>query len=206
MAKLQVFKSFDKAIFNKLDQLQQQPQYTKITDSYASAEDNIQEIIKAALMLIVTVIPLIFLLFFANNSSLTSELETKENMMITANELIQIKQTINREEKNILGSTFIDSENAFKNKVSSILSLSAIDTEKVKVFNFSSDELDSGIVKSSADIDFKEFSSNDLYAALDTLVSKGKLRIDEVSIKKSQNTNLLSGVVTLIYFSKDTNN
>ena len=178
MIKFELFKIIDEAIFEKLDYLQNHPRYIRMTDAYSNLEENIQDLIKAALMLIVTIVPiLISMIFISSNSSLKEKLIAKEQIMDVANELIQKRSLVTSQGRKILGPTYVDSEGSLKNKISSLLSMSSIEMSKVNI--------------------------NNIFAAFNSLTARGKMRIDEVSIRKSESDNLLDGMMTLIYYSKD---
>lgn len=207
MKHLELSKKIDTFVFEKIDELQNQPEYQKIADSYSNLDENIQELIKTGLMALITVIPLIIFLYILNsNSSLKKEFTTKENVINVANELIQKKSIITNKERKILGTSFINSESALKNKITSLFSMSSIDTTKIKINNFNSEELDDFITKVKSDIKFRDITSQELYAMLNTMTARGKMRVEEVSIRKSSSDNLLDGMLTIHYYSKEMTN
>lgn len=204
MAKLEVFKKIDEFLFMKIDELQNNPEYQKIADSYSNLEENVQEFIKVSLMLLVTLIPLlVFWIFFSSNSSLKEDLHTREQVIQVSNELIQKKAIMTAQERKILGSSFVDSAGALKNKITSTISMSSIDTSKIKIQNFDSQELDGFIIKVKSDISFKDLSSQDIFAILNSLTTRGKMRVDEISVRKSAGDGLLDGMLTVLYYSKE---
>lgn len=207
MAKIEIFKKIDAFVFQKIDELQSHPDYQKVADTYSNLEENIQELVKAALMILLTIIPLIiFLVFLSSNSSLKHDFAIKEQIIHEANELIQKKAIMTSEERKILGSGYINGEGALKNKITSLLSMSSIDTSKIKINNFDSQELDGFITKVKSDIGFRDLSSQEIFAIFNSVTARGKMRVDEVSIRKSSNDNLLDGMLTVIYYSKEVAN
>lgn len=204
---IEIFKKIDIYVFQKIDEVQNHPEYQKIADTYANLEENIQELVKASLMIILTLIPaIIFFIFLNSNSSLKNDLTTREEIIKVANELIQKKAIITKKERNILGNSYIGAEAALKNKITSILSMSSIDTSKIKINNFDIEELDGFITKVKSDIGFRDLTSQDIFAIMNSMATRGKMRIDEVSIRKSSTDNLLDGMMTIYYYSKDTTN
>ena len=158
-------------------------------------------------MILLTIIPLIiFLIFLSSNSSLKQDFAVKEEIIQVANELIQKKAIMTSEERKILGSSYINGEGALKNKITSLLSMSSIDTSKIKINNFDSQELDGFITKVKSDIGFRDLSSQDIFAIFNSITARGKMRVDEVSIRKSSNDNLLDGMLTVLYYSKEAAN
>lgn len=207
MAKIEIFKRIDAFVFQKIDELQNHPEYQKVADTYSNLEENVQEIIKASLMILLTVIPLVvFLIFLSSNSSLKQDFAVKEDIINVANELIQKKAIITSEERKILGSSFINGEAALKNKITSLLSMSSVDTTKIKINNFDSQEVDGSITRVKSDIGFRDLSSQEIFAIFNSVTARGKMRVDEVSIRKSSSDNLLDGMLTVMYYSKEAAN
>jgi len=204
MKKLEIMKNIDSYLFDKLDELQAQPGWSKIADLYASLEEKSQEIVKATIMAIIFIVPLLVVLIMVGlNSSLRSEQETKKNMIEIANSIIQKQSLINGSEKKILGSQFINSASAFKSKIANTFNLLSIDTSKVKISNFDSSEENGLITRAKIDIKFNGLTNDQLFSAINNLVGKDKIRIDEIQVRKESQNNLLDGIMTVLYFSKD---
>jgi hypothetical protein len=197
-------KSIDTFIFIKLDELSNLSEFQKVTDSYSNLDENVQEVIKVILMALIVVIPLLFILIFSSlNSSAKKELDTKDQIITTANELIQKQSLINSAERKILAVNFVDNQSALQGQISSTLSMISVDSSKVKINNFDTEELEGLITKVKADLSFKGFSDQELFAMVNSMVSKLKIRIDEISIKKNETKNILDGIMTVHYYSKD---
>jgi hypothetical protein len=204
MKKFQIMKTIDTFIFVKLDELSTLSEFQKITEAYSGLEENIQEIVKALLMAIIVLIPLVFVFIFSSmNSSIKKELETKDKIIHNANELIQKKSLLSKEERNILATNFVDTQSALQGKISNTLSMISVDSTKVNINNFDTEELEGLITKVKADLSFKGFTDQELFAMVNSMVSKLKIRIDEISIKKNETRNILDGIMTVHYYSKD---
>jgi hypothetical protein len=197
-------KTIDTFIFLKLDELSNLSEFQKLTEAYSNLEESIQELVKAILMAIIVLIPLLFIFLFSSiNSSAKKELETKDQIITTANELIQKQSLINTEERKILAANFVDTQNALQSQISNTLSMISVDSTKVNINNFDTEELEGLITKVKADLAFKGFTDQELFAMVNSMVSKLKVRIDEISIKKNETRNILDGIMTVHYYSKD---
>ena len=204
MKKIQIMKTIDTFIFLKLDELSNLSEFQKLTETYSNLEESIQELVKVVLMAIIVLIPLLFIFLFSSfNSSAKKELETKDQIITTANELIQKKSLINTEERKILATNFVDTQNALQSQISNTLSMISVDSTKVNINNFDTEELEGLITKVKADLAFKGFTDQELFAMVNSMVSKLKVRIDEISIKKNETRNILDGIMTVHYYSKD---
>ena len=204
MKNLKLMKTVDLFLFKQLDSLSQNSDFQKIIDAYTSLEEKVQETIKVILMLLSILIPsLIFILFYSINSSKRYEVQLKEKLIKTANSLIQKKSALKQEERSVLGNKYIATQNDLKNIINSSLSIISVDSSKVQINDFDSQDLDGLITKVQANLAFKGFSSNDLIALFNSLNAKLKIKMDEVSIKKNESTNSLDGVINTHYYSKD---
>jgi hypothetical protein len=201
---LEILKKIDQLILTKIEELQAHPEYQKIADKYANLEENIQEIIKIAMMLILTVVPFFFFLIIMNsNSSLKNDLKERDEFIHASNELVQKKAIIANEERQLISPNFIDSESGLKNKITNFLNSSAVDTSKIQITNFDVEELRGGITQAKAEVKVKNMTADDLFNTLSALVGKGKMRIDDVSIRKSNSNNLLEGMISVMHLSRE---
>lgn len=199
-----LMKSIDTFLFKQVDSLMQTSEFLKISESYSSLEEKAQEATKVVLMLLTISVPLIIIfIFYSFNSSKAQELAIKDELIKTANILIQESSLVANEERMSLSSTYIGSETALKSAINSSLSLIAIESEKVQLSGYSIEELDGLITKINADLSFKGLTSEGLFALLNSLNSKFKIRMDEVTIRKNEESNSLDGVIAMNYYSKD---
>jgi hypothetical protein len=200
-----VMKSIDTFLFNQVDNLMQTSEFLKLSESYAGFEEKAQEATKIILMMLTLSIPVIIVLtFYSINNSKADELALKDELINTANTLIQESSLISSEERQLLSKNYIGSESSLKNTINSSLSLISIDSQKVQVSGYNIEELDGLITKVRADLSFKGLTSEGLFALLDSLNSKFRIRMEDITIRKNEISNSLDGVIAIAYFSKDT--
>ena len=204
MKKLNIMKSIDLFIFKQVDNLLQHSEFQKISDSFASLEEKVQETIKVILMVLTISIPLIIIfVFYSLNVSKKERAEVKTQLIKTANTLIQKKSLIKSEELRTLSNKYINSQRGLKSTIDSNLSLINVDSNKVQINDFNSEDLDGLISKLSAGLSFKGLTAEGLIALFNSLNAKLKIKIDEVSIRKNESTNSLDGIMTIHYYSKE---
>ena len=204
MKKLNILKNIDLFIFNQLDSMIQSAEFQKVADAYASLEERAQEAVKIGLMIITFTIPLsILLIFWSINSSKKEEIQLKDKLINTANTLIQKQSILRTEERKILSMKFIDSQNSLKNTITSSLSSASIDSAKIQISDFQSEDLEGLITQVSAKLSFKGLTSSDIISLFNSLGSKLKIKLDEITIKKNDITNSLDGLIDIHYFSKN---
>lgn len=205
MKKIEIMKPLDEFIADKVDGLNSIPEFQKLSEAYSNLEESMQEIIKTVLMIATILIPLSIIFIFSSlNSGSREELNLKEEIINTANDLIQSQALVNLEERKILSTRFIDAQNLLKDQITNALAALSIDSAKVQINNFDSEEQDGLITKIKADLAFRGFSDQQVFAMTESLVSKQKIRIDEINISKKESSNSLDGVLTIHYYSKDT--
>lgn len=199
-----IIKNIDSFLFKQADALIESAEFNKVAEAYSSQEDKVQEGIKVLLMLFTIGAPLLVIfIFFGINNTKRTEIELKEELITTANLLIQQKSLLSGEERVTLSTKYIDSQKALTSTINSSLSLISVDSNKVQISDFQSEDLKGLITKVSSKVSFKGLTSEGLMAFFNNLNSKLKIRMDEISIRKNEISNSLDGVITIHYFSKE---
>lgn len=203
MSNTSIMKKLDILIFKEINKLENSDNYQKVSELYSSLEDNVQKIVKACIMAVVIILPLIFVFIFKlSNNSLIDELGLKKDLITSANTFIKSKNDIKRKSRFHIGKQFVESSEEIKKNVQGMLNLAGVDSSKVKISNIDITSEAALITKVKADVKFDSMSNDDIFSFLTNLSSKLKIRIDEISIKKNDSTKLLDGVFTMNYFSK----
>jgi hypothetical protein len=84
------------------------------------------------------------------------------------------------------------------------LSNSGIDTSKISISNFELYEA-AGINEINARLQFKGFSSANMYNFLQRLFVRDKFKAKTINIEKKDETKLIDGSLEVIYYSKISN-
>lgn len=204
MKKLNIFKNLDQFLFSKLEKLQDHPEYQKINDAYAAAEERIQEVVKALLAISIIAIPLLVISFFSmSNSSLRENLKLKEEIISMSHEYIQEQALIRSAESSILGRKTVLDQGELQTKITSVVNSSGVDSANIQVSNFEANDLKGNIIEARMNLKYTSLSNDNLFNLLSGLVNREKIKIDTLVINKNQATNLLDGLLTIYYFSKD---
>lgn len=201
MKSIEIMKKIDDLLFQNMEKLRLYDQFVDFTETYSNWEEKSQEMFKAGLLAVIVFIPtIIIFIFFMMNSSAHSNLETKEEILKIASKISSQKTVIIKLNSKYLSSP-ITSQSMLETQIKNGLPGMNIDTSKITVSNFESTEND-GLNKASADIRFKELSSQNLFGFLRIITISKKMRIEEVDIKKNKQTNLLEGLITVFHYSK----
>lgn len=204
MAKLRIMEPLDRAIFQKLEELQSNREVQRVLDSYSNLDEKPQEVVKALMALSLFVLPLFAItIFYGMNSSLKSSLETKKELLEVSQNIIREKAGVQSAQRRFLGTTFVGSMNDMQGLISSALGSAGIESSKISVSNFDPIEQDGFITEARVDLKFQGLSSAEFFNLVGTLTERHRVKFDEVSVKKNESTNLLEGIATLVYLSKD---
>lgn len=197
-----LLKKLDKAVFEQVDKFKLTPNYTALQDFYNGLDEEQQKLFKAALNLVLVLLPLLFLGFlFWQNLNLHKEYELRKGMLEKAQTIIGQKQSLQNAGPRILSMNPIDSDSMMTSRLSNTLSQGGIDTSKVRISNFSSTSISETVFRSEADIGFSGFTTIQLMNAFTTLVQRERFRISSVDISRNAETNLLNGQFHAIHFS-----
>lgn len=202
--KLEIMKPLDQALFRKLDDLQGNSEVQKILDAYANLDEKPQEAVKALMALLLFLIPVGTLaVLYGMNSSLMSELETKKKLLETSQNIVREKSGVQSAQGEFLGNSFVGTERDMQSLVSRSAGMAGIDPSKISVSGFNAFEREGFITEASINMKFKGLSNSEFFSLVASLSDRQKARFDEISVKKNQSDNLLEGVATLLYFSRD---
>lgn len=196
-----LFKRLDTEVFQGLDKLKNQPNYQSFLDFYTSLEDDQQKFLKSGMMIALIAVPLMLVAFlFFRNQSLKSDFSQRVEIFKKANEILAKNQGVRDISSNIFSQNPIDSSEMVISKISSAVG-PTVDLNKIKVSNFTSDQISSSIVNSQATFSFKEMSVNELMDTFMGLIRREKFRIQSIQIIRNENTNLLQGSFVGIHYS-----
>lgn len=197
-----ILKKVDKAVFEQVDKFKLTPNYTALQDFYNGLDEEQQKIFKAALNLVLVLLPLLFLGFlFWQNLNLQKEYDLRKGMLEKAQTIIGQKQSLQNAGPRILSMRPIDSDSMMTSRLSNTLSQGGIDTSKVRISNFSSTSISETVFRSEADIGFTGLTTIQLMNAFTTLIQRERFRISSVDISRNAETNLLNGQFHAIHFS-----
>lgn len=194
-------KSIDEALLVQVEKLKDAPLFQKIIEKYNSLEELEHIIANAILMFVTVLIPVIFtLIFYIFFNTQKNELILNESIINSASKIISQSMELKKQKQKTFGRE-ITTQSGLKSMISGVLSSAGIDTAKVTIDNFEIFET-AGINEINATIQFKELSSNNVFALLQNLILTKKFKAKNINIEKNLKISLLSGSIDVIYFSK----
>lgn len=201
-----LFKKIDREIFSRIDKFKLTPGYNQIQDFYNSLEEEQQKVFKAAVILVMFLIPAVFLgMFWWQNNSLREDMNTRIALITKANEIIGQKTSLRDVAPNVLSDNPIDGQSMMTSRLSNILSQANIDLSKIQVNNYEGNLTSGTIMRSEADFQFTNLSTDELVNIFTAMITREKFRVQSVSITRNNDTNMLKGQFHAIHFGNAAN-
>lgn len=201
-----LFKKIDREIFSRIDKFKLTPGYNQIQDFYNSLEEEQQKVFKAAVIFVMFLIPALFLgMFWWQNNSLREDMNTRIALITKANEIIGQKTSLRDVAPNVLSENPIDGQSMMTSRLSNILSAANIDLSKIQVNNYEGNLTSGTIMRSEADFQFTNISTDELVNIFMAMIQREKFRIQSVNITRNNDTNLLKGQFHAIHFGNAAN-
>lgn len=204
MARLSIMEPLDNAVIQKLEEAQANKEVARMMDAYSNLDEGPQELVKAGMAIVLIAIPLLIItIFYGMNASLKNEIEDKKELLSLSQTIIREKSAVGQAQSKYLGRQFVSTLNDMQGIISAAISASGIDATSVSVSNFNNTELEGLINQTTLDMKFSGLSNQELFTFIGQLSARNKVKFEEITIKKNQSDNLLEGIASLIYVSKD---
>lgn len=201
-----LFKKVDREIFSRIDKFKLTPGYNQIQDFYNSLDEEQQKVFKAAVILVMFLIPAVFLgLFWWRNNALREDMNTRIALITKANEIIGQKSSLRDVAPNILSDNPIDGDSMMTSRLSNLLSAANIDLSKIQVTNYEGTMTSGTIMRAEADFQFTNLSTDELVNVFSAMIQREKFRIQSVNITRNNDTNMLKGQFHAIHFGNAAN-
>lgn len=198
-----LFKKIDRAVFVQIDKFKNSSNYVSFQDFYNGLDEEQQKIFKAVASLLLILIPALFLgVLLWQNNSLRSDLDLRTSLMEKSLEIIGQKESLQQVEPQILSPNPIETDSMLTSRLGAVLPAAGIDTSRIPGINgFTSQPISTTVFRSEADIQFANASTDELMNIFTALIVREKFRIQSVDIKRSPESNLLSGQFHAVHFS-----
>lgn len=192
----------DRAIFDQIDKFKTTPNYTSLTDAYNNLEEEQQKVVKGGIIVVMFLIPFVVLtLLWWQNKSIREDYEVRMMIMNKAQQIIGESQGVSAISPEIISSNPIDSEEMLTSRISNAASGSGMDTSKISRGEFVTTNVSEKIFQTEAVLNFSNASTDELVGLFNSIISREKMRISEVTINRNADTGLLIGNFRVIHLS-----
>lgn len=194
-------KSIDTFLFSKCDDFKKNSTYQKLTDFNATIEQDSRDLFNFLLSALFFLIPLaITFALFLRNSSIKSDIAQKEQVAQEAEKFLAIKSKTLNILKPVLSSPKINNQSDLLNQIKSVAG--QLPANKIGISNFDLVEIGEGLSKVQANITFQGAYNRNLAQFIENLVNRKKVLFVGSKITKNPATDLLSGIIKIVHFSK----
>lgn len=197
------FLKIDQFIFNKIDQLKNDSGLLKLNDLLLNLSDEQQRIFIQVLVFSFILIPYLFLtIFWWSNSSIKSRLDFKNQIIDQISLLNGNRDTLSNVTNSYLSTNGINSRDEIEGKLVNIASRYNINSNKVRLLDFSPVSTSSTVTKIEAKVKFSDFGTQDFSNFMRELVEVEKFKIYKIDLNKNIDNSLLEGTLEIRHMGR----
>ncbi len=198
-----VFKLIDEYLFKQVDLAKSSPVTQKINEQLSVLSQSQQKYLNQAINLLLFLVPFfVILVLFIGNSSLKTEIETKQEIFDIINSYTSKKANVDSLSRNVLSPRPVTTGQDLQAAIGSSMNSSGGDSSKVQVGFFDQLNPSSSIVHSRAQVKFKSLTMSDLTGLLTALQRDLKVSIEKMDISVFGEEKLLRGFIEISHYSK----
>jgi len=197
------FLKIDQFIFNKIDQMKNDSGLLKLNDLLLNLTDDQQRVFIQVLVFSFILVPYFFLgIFWWSNHTIKSRLNYKNQIIDQIALLNGNRDTLNNVTNNFLSTNGINSRDEIEGKIINIASRYNINSNKIRLLDFSPISTSNTITKTEAKIKFTDFGTQDFSNFMRELVEIEKFKIYKVDLNKNIDNSLLEGTLEIRHMGR----
>lgn len=198
-----LFRKIDGFVFEQMLKVKTTQGYSKIQELFNDLEDHLQQRLKAAMIALCVIVPLIVvvILFIGVKSSEDNVAMYKESLE-RVRHYTESRTNLNRSGVKFLAKTTITSQSDFTNRITLAANAAGVDLANIEANDFATETLPGDIQKNIIAIKFNKLSSNQFFSMIISLAEEQYIKFENIEIKRNKETSLIQGLVTLNHFSK----
>lgn len=198
------FKKIDTAIFKQLDQLKNDPNFNKISDTFTTLSEQESRAIQQIMAFGAILAPFLIAGFlFWGNYQTKKTLNLKKQVLEEFEVLNSNRSNLLAQGPSLLAPTSLQGQSDLENRVRNVLSSNSIEQSKVSVVSFDVGLSSSTFTKSTSLIQFNKFGTQDFNLLLRNLIEMEKFKVSRVKMKKDSETDLLLGEIELLHLGRN---
>jgi len=196
-----LFSKLDRFLFQKVDNFQNSTQFQNINNWSNNIEDRDFQIIRILFLLLSFFLPLaLVLITYLQLKGIKSDLQIRQDLITTANEIITSKQDLVKQEMNYYPQlSSPPSESMIKSKINSIMTSLKIENNLVTISEFTSEEKENNSSESKFLLTFKNLSNEAFWDLIIQMINREKMHFENFDLKLNTSTNLLEGNYWVFY-------
>lgn len=206
MSSSKIFKPIDEAFIKQIDAFKNSPLSQKISDEMRLLSENGQKIVNYSLTVISIIIPFIIVaIIFAINVSQKSEIEIKESIIESISNYRKASIEFNKSGQGLISPFPISSQEDLKKRIENTLKLKSINSERVTILKFESEDASDMVVKNTAELRIKDFSLSNLNDFFVSILANEKMKVSSLNLSRNGKTETIEGTLDIVQYSKKRN-
>lgn len=198
------FKKIDTAIFKQIDQLKNDPNFSKMSDLFTTLSEQESRILQQVMAFGVILLPYLVVAFlFWGNYQTKKTLQLKKQVLDEFEILSSNRNNLLAQGPSLLAPSSLQGQSDLENRVRNVLSSNSIDQSKVSVTSFDVGMSSSTFTKSTSLIQFNKFGTQDFNMLLRNLIEMEKFKVSRVKLKKDVENDLLLGEIELLHLGRN---
>ncbi len=197
------FKKIDDSIFKAIDDFQETPTYSKLTEPLEELDETAKNYLGYGIGIAIVLAPLIIVAYLVfRNAELREELELKEATLISAQEFLERREQIDQAARSLISQTVFSNQNQVREEFSNHLQSMGLPGDTITLIGFKQENLSTSMIQTQVNISFKDIALNELMRLFNLLGGRSKFKIDYLSIDRDPNSTLLKGKFGIVHFGK----
>ena len=194
------FKKIDEFVFNQIENLKASSVYQQFIDQTSDIDDETQKKLNYGLSILIVLFPIMIIFFLVwKNIDVNNQLRLKRNIQLSTSEISSKIRRLKNVEMNVIGPNIFASEGDLQNSLKNILKSQNVGADKFSISEFDTTESITSLKRVSAVLGFRNLSINELTNVLRELISKEKMIVPDLVIKKDPATELLTGSIKIYH-------
>lgn len=198
-----LIRNVDQFLFDKIPSIRSFTPYQLFQDFLANLADEKKNLVKYAISFVLVLLPIfVTAIFWFQNMSLKSELQTKKDIYYQANRIIQEEKLFGQTGKSLIMPNAAHDENTFSSNLNNFLGRFRIDSDKVKIQDFTPTDLGGNIQQNTVTLIFNDFTTSQFTTFISDLSLRQKVKVGSIEIVRNESKNLIEGKISIIYLSE----
>jgi hypothetical protein len=202
-----LFKNVDQELFRQVDYISTSSPYQKLIDQLAPLTDDQRKWLGYSSTLLLFLLPFIVLMaFWYNNYSLRQDIQLRQTLIDKIQQFNRDYKVLSSMEKDTVSRYKATSKAEFNTLLTKVVQRSDVDLSNVTVAEFANLSSASTIHQNQIKLNFTHFTLQDLSGLLESLLIKARVKISQMDLKTDMARRELSGTITILHFSRGSNN
>ncbi|MCO4792345.1 MAG: hypothetical protein KC493_01440 [Bacteriovoracaceae bacterium] len=198
-----IFKIIDEYLFKQVDLAKSSAFTQKVNEQLSVLSQTQQKYLNQFINIGVFLTPFLIVFFlFMGNSSLKSDIETKQEIFEIINNYSSKKKEVSVVSRNVLSPRPVNSKSDLQRILNSTMNSNNVDSSKVQITFFDQTKPNSDLAQSRAQLKFSRLTMSELTGLYTALLRDLKVKIDKMNVTVGSEDRILNGNLEFAHYSK----